>query len=69
MRMSLAGIVLCGLVRSLAYREFEWNAAAGHAQITLLIVKHVLLTGVFAVGVRYYLRAQRHVKEAGHGSD
>ena len=64
MRLSLAGIVVFGIVRTLAYKTYEWNAAAGQSQITLLIIKHVILTGVFAVGLIYYIRARKLVRKA-----
>ena len=64
MRLSLAGIVVFGIVRTLAYKTYEWNAAAGQSQITLLIIKHVILTGVFAVGLICYIRARKLVRKA-----
>lgn len=57
MLYSLAGIVIFGIIRALAYREYEWSEAAGDGQITVLIVKHILLTVVFAGGIYYYIRA------------
>ena len=62
MRLSLAGIVVFGIVRTLAYKTYEWNAAAGDSQITLLIVKHVILTAVFVLGLIYYIRAGKCVR-------
>ena len=64
MRLSLAGIVVFGVVRTLAYKTYEWNAVAGQSQITLLIVKHVIFTGIFAVGLFYYIRARKFVRKA-----
>ena len=59
MRLSLGGIVVFGIIRALAYKTYEWNAAAGQSQVTLLIVKHLLLLGVFVIGVVYYTRARK----------
>jgi uncharacterized membrane protein len=64
MRLSVAGIVVFGVVRTLAYKTYEWNAAAGQSQVTLLIIKHVIFTVVFAVGLIYYIRARRLVRKA-----
>ena len=64
MRLSLAGIVVFGIVRTLAYKTYEWNAAAGQSQITLLIIKHVIFTGVFTVGLICYIRARKLVRKA-----
>lgn len=62
MMLSLAGIVVFGIFRALAYKSYEWNAAAGDSQITLLIVKHIILSFVFAAGLYYYLQAGKLVK-------
>ena len=63
MRLSVAGIIVFGVVRTLAYKTYEWNAAAGQSQITLLIVKHIILTGIFAIGLFYYVRARKLVRK------
>ncbi len=63
MNISLGGIIVLGLVRALVYRSFEWNEAAGQSQITLLIVKHLVLTVIFVFGLVYYIRAYRLVKK------
>ena len=59
----LTGIVVCGAVRALAYRTYEWSEAAGSAQVTVLIVKHVLLTLVFLAGLREFLRVGRILRQ------
>jgi len=59
MRFSLTGIVFFGVVRALAYREYEWSAAAGESQVVLLIVKHIILLVVFLVGLVFYLKAKK----------
>ncbi|NIM99851.1 MAG: hypothetical protein GTO24_17780 [candidate division Zixibacteria bacterium] len=58
-KLSFGGIVLFGVFRALAYKDYEWNAAAGQSQVTLLIVKHVILAGVVVLGLVYYVRANR----------
>lgn len=63
MNISLCGIIALGLVRALVYRSFEWNQAAGQSQITLLIVKHLVLTVIFVFGLVYYIRAYKLVKK------
>lgn len=62
MKLSFAGIIIFGLVRAFAYKQYEWNAAAGQSQVTLLIVKHIILTAVFAFGVVYYIKACKFIK-------
>ena len=64
MRISLAGIVIFGLVRAIAYRDYEWSEAAGNSQITLLIVKHIILTIIFVPGLIYYVKASRFIRRA-----
>jgi ABC-type uncharacterized transport system permease subunit len=62
MRLSLTGIVLFGVIRALTYRRYEWSAAAGESQVVLLIIKHIILAVVFAVGLGLYLKARKIVK-------
>lgn len=62
MNISLAGIILFGIVRAVAYKSFEWSVEAGHAQVTLLVVKHVIFTIIFIVGLIQYFRAVKLVK-------
>ncbi len=63
MRLSLTGIIVFGLLRALAYKTYEWNAAAGKGQITLLVVKHIILAAVLVVGFSCYLRARKIVRK------
>ena len=67
MRLSLVGIVVFGLVRTLAYKTYEWNPQAGDGQIDLLIIKHILLTFVFAYGVWFYFKAKKLIKRDMNG--
>jgi uncharacterized membrane protein len=64
MRFSFAGIVIFGVLRAIAYKSYEWNAAAGQSQVTLLIVKHVLFTLIFTVGLVYYIKTKKLVRKA-----
>jgi hypothetical protein len=57
------GIVLFGIMRALAYKSYEWNAAAGQSQVTLLIVKHIIFTLFFLPGVVFYIKARRLVRK------
>jgi len=63
MLLSVAGIVVFGVIRALAYTTYEWNEAAGDAQVTLLIVKHIILTFVFIWGVYYFRKAGKYLQE------
>ena len=59
MAFALFGIVVFGAVRAAAYKTYEWNPAAGDAQVTLLIVKHIVFTVLFVPGVVVTVRAGR----------
>ncbi len=63
MNLSFGGIVIFGVVRAIAYKSYEWNAAAGQNQVTLLVVKHVLFTMIFAAGLMYYMKAKRFIRK------
>lgn len=58
-----AFIVVGGIIRTLAYREYEWIEAAGRGQITALAVKHVLLVLLVIWGSFLQVRLRRRVHE------
>jgi hypothetical protein len=62
MNISLAGIVVFGVVRAIAYKSFEWSVEAGNGQLTLLIVKHVFFSVIFIAGLIQYVKAFKIVK-------
>jgi hypothetical protein len=62
MNISLAGIIVFGIIRVVAYKSFEWSVEAGSGQVTLLIVKHVVFTVIFVVGFIQYMKALKIVK-------
>jgi putative copper export protein len=62
MNISVAGIVVFGVVRAIAYKSFEWSVEAGNGQVSLLIVKHILFTVIFVVGLIQYLKALKNKK-------
>jgi uncharacterized membrane protein len=61
MRISFVGIVVFGVLRTVAYKSYEWSNAAGQGQILLLAIKHVIFTVVFLMGLIYYIKASRFV--------
>lgn len=65
MLICAGGIVVFGAIRTIAYKEYEWSDAAGEAQVTLLIIKHIILTAVFVFGVIYYRKAGKRINEEG----
>jgi TRAP-type mannitol/chloroaromatic compound transport system permease small subunit len=62
MNISVAGIVVFGIIRAVAYKSFEWSVEAGNGQLTLLVVKHVIFTVIFIAGLIQYLKALKIVK-------
>ncbi len=55
-------IIVGGIVRTLAYEEYEWMEAAGKGQIIALAVKHVLLVSFVIGGTWLQLRLKRSLK-------
>jgi hypothetical protein len=68
-RVSLVWIVLGGVVRALAYRDYEWLPAAGRGQIAALAIKHLLLVGLVTAGVYFQIKLHRRLSrwEEGEG--
>ncbi len=44
-------ILIGGAIRTWAYREYEWQPAAGRGQVLALAVKHVILFGIILPGL------------------
>ena len=44
-------IIFGGIIRTVAYKEYEWIEAAGKGQITALIIKHILLVALVIWGI------------------
>jgi hypothetical protein len=63
-RFCLAGIIIFGIGRVLAYKKYEWNPIAGQGQVTLLIIKHVIFAIVFIAGSICYLKALGIIRKA-----
>lgn len=60
---SLVWIVIGGIPRTLAYKEFEWANAAGKDQIPALIVKHVLAFIFVGCGAYIWIRLSKKIKQ------
>ena len=62
-KFSLLWILVGGIPRTLAYKEFEWANAVGKSQVPALIVKHVLAFIFVGGGAYLWIRLSRKVKE------
>ena len=63
----LAGIVLFGVGRTVAFMDYEWFPAVGRGLVPALAVKHVFLVLLLALVLRSALRARRAAARARHG--
>jgi hypothetical protein len=61
---SLAWTLAGGVVRSLAFRRYEWMEAAGRSQIPALVVKHVILVTLVTAGVVVLYKVRRLTRAA-----
>lgn len=66
MLICAGGIVIFGAIRTISYKEYEWSDAAGDAQVTLLIIKHIILTAVFIFGIIQYRKAGERIRKEGN---
>jgi hypothetical protein len=65
---ALAWIILGGVPRLWAYREFEWANAAGNEQVHALVAKHVVAFILVGVGAYFWARLRATAKGAREGS-
>lgn len=61
-KFSLYWILIGGIPRTIAYRDFEWANAVGKSQIPALIVKHILAFIFVGTGVYLWIRLNKRVK-------
>ena len=52
-------IILGGVIRTLAYEQYEWSDAAGRGQIAALVVKHILLISLVIAGTILQIRLKK----------
>lgn len=61
-KFSLAWILIGGIPRTLAYKDFEWANAVGKNQVPALIVKHILVFIFVCTGVYMWIKLSKRVK-------
>ncbi len=57
-------LILGGIVRTIAYENFEFEEAAGSGQITALALKHILLVSVVVWGTIIQFRLRKFFKKS-----
>lgn len=65
--IALAWTLLGGVIRALAYREYEWMEAAGKNQVPALVVKHIILVSMVILGLVMLYRVRRLVRSSTSG--
>ena len=65
-KVSLVWIVLGGAVRAVAYRDYEWQSAAGNGQVPALVLKHAVLAATVAAGLALQLDLRRRLRREGY---
>lgn len=55
-------IIVGGVIRTLAYEQYEWNPAVGRGQVAALILKHIFLITLVIWGsiIQFRLKKRMH---------
>lgn len=61
-KFSLYWILIGGVPRILAYKEFEWANAVGKSQVPALIVKHILVFAFVGGGAYMWIKLGKKIK-------
>lgn len=56
---ALGYIVVGGAIRAYYFYDFEWSPAVGKGLVAALVVKHILLVSITAVGLFYQIRYKK----------
>lgn len=59
---SIIFMLFAGIIRTFTYKEFEWANAVGASQVPAIIVKHIMLGGIFFYGVALWIKAHKKVR-------
>lgn len=60
--ISLIIVIAGGVVRAFAYKKYEWVDALGRGQLTLLVIKHLLLLLIVLGGIYMQVKLRRQIK-------
>lgn len=60
---SIIFMLFAGTIRTFTYKDFEWANAVGVSQVPAIIVKHIILGGIFFYGIALWIKAHKKVKE------
>ena len=60
---SIIFMLFAGVIRTFTYKEFEWANAVGNSQVPAIMVKHVILGGIFFYGIALWIKAHKKIKE------
>lgn len=56
-------MLFAGVIRTFTYKDFEWANAVGVGQVYAIMVKHVVLGGIFFYGIALWVKSHRKVKD------
>ena len=59
---SIIFMLFAGTIRTFTYKEFEWANAVGNAQVPAIVVKHIILGGIFFYGIALWIKAHKKIK-------
>lgn len=62
-KVSLVWILVGGIPRTIAYKEFEWANAVGKGQVPALIVKHILAFIFVGGGAYLWIKLSKRVRK------
>ncbi len=54
-------IIAGGIIRTLAYEEYEWMESAGRGQVLALVIKHILLVTFAVAGIVLQRRLKKRI--------
>lgn len=56
-------MLFAGVIRTFTYKDFEWANAVGVGQVYAIMVKHVVLGGIFFYGVALWISSHKKIKK------
>ena len=57
-------IIIGGVIRTLAFEQYEWMEAAGRGQVTALVIKHIVLVSLIVWGTLIQIRLSKQLRKS-----
>jgi membrane protease YdiL (CAAX protease family) len=60
--ISFVWIIIGGFIRAIFYKNYEWSDAVGKGQVSILILKHIIIFTFVILGIVFWIKLEKKFK-------